>query len=327
MSIYRRLVIEEPRFVGAVRDRHDVDVLEFRTGFTPVTMGQDVMPADFAAGLDLAPGGHRPMKQCIETRDANAGLRRFYVFEERGKAADNFARAQTFGDPVNFIQAHTRFFRARRPWIRTNFFRLEFAFECEQDVPLVFVKIDHLHPNHLRRLVCFLSGLDRFSTNMSDAERENSFRRHDPEFLGADFLGEQFAMFLQGKPARHFQRRPKFVFGAGADRIRRTNDNVTRKWIALKHPIKRAIDLFCRNFPGDECAVGEVGREQCLPDATDRSGAEHRRDARHHKIDPHARAARDFLERLPDKACDFVLRNGEDPGVDRIVMLDWQHSI
>src|SRR5207244_11694305 len=71
----------------------------------------------------------------------------------------------------------SRFFRARRPWIRTNFFRLEFAFECEQDVPLVLVKIDHLHPNHLRRLVCFLSGLDRFSTNMSDAERENSDRK------------------------------------------------------------------------------------------------------------------------------------------------------
>src|SRR6266404_6753762 len=118
MSIYRRLVIEEPLFVSAVRDRHDVDILEFQTGFTPVTMGQDVVPADFAPGLDLAPGRHRPMKQSIETRDANAGLRRIYVFEERGKAADNFACAQTFGDPVDFIQAHTRFFRARRPWIR-----------------------------------------------------------------------------------------------------------------------------------------------------------------------------------------------------------------
>src|SRR6266699_3804322 len=98
MSIYRRLVIEEPLLVGAVRDRHDVDILEFRTGFTPVTMGQDVVPADFAAGLDLAPGRHRPMKQSIETRDANAGLRWFHVFEKRGKAADNFARdAHGFG--------------------------------------------------------------------------------------------------------------------------------------------------------------------------------------------------------------------------------------
>src|SRR6266403_3147910 len=142
------------------------------------------------------------MKQSIETRDANAGLRRFYVFEERGKAADNFACAQTFGDPVDFIQAHTRFFRARRPWIRTNFFRLEFAFECEQDVPLVFVKIDHLHPNHLRWLVCFLAWLYAFPSHVANPERENSFRRHDPEFLGADFLREQFAMFLQRKTAR-----------------------------------------------------------------------------------------------------------------------------
>lgn len=115
MSIYRHLVIEEPLLLGAVRDSHDVDILEFRTGFTPVTMGQDVVPADFAAGLDLAPGRHRPMKQSIETRDANAGLRRFHVFEKRGKAADNFARAQIFGDPIKFIQADTRFFRARRP--------------------------------------------------------------------------------------------------------------------------------------------------------------------------------------------------------------------
>jgi len=95
-------------------------------------------------------------------------------------------------------------------------------------------------------------------------------------------------MFLQRKPARDFQRCPKFVFGAGADRVGRTNDDVARKRIALKHPIKGAVDLFFRNFPRDERAVGEVGREQCLPDATDRSGAEHGGDPRHHNIDVHA---------------------------------------
>ena len=82
MSIYRRLVTEEPLLVGPVRNRHDVDVLEFRTGFAPVTMSEDVVPADFAAGFDFAAGWHRPMKQSIETRDPNAGLRRFNVFEE-----------------------------------------------------------------------------------------------------------------------------------------------------------------------------------------------------------------------------------------------------
>ena len=83
MSIYGRLVIEEPLFVGPVRDRHDIDVLKFSAGFAPVTMSQDVMPANFTASLDLAPGGDRPMKQSIETRDADAALRRFYVFQER----------------------------------------------------------------------------------------------------------------------------------------------------------------------------------------------------------------------------------------------------
>ena len=53
MSIYRRLVIEEPRFVGAVRDRHDVDVAKFRPGFAPVTMRQNFVPPDFAASFDF----------------------------------------------------------------------------------------------------------------------------------------------------------------------------------------------------------------------------------------------------------------------------------
>src|SRR6266704_3029712 len=35
-------------------------------------------------------------------------------------------------------------------------------------------------------------------------------------------------------------------------------------------------------------ADGAVGRKQCLPDATDRSGAEHRGDLRHHNIEVHA---------------------------------------
>ena len=54
----------------------------------------------------------------------------------------------------------------------------------------MLAKIDNLHPNHLRRRVPFLSRFDRFSPDVPDAKREDSFRRHDPEFFGADFLGE-----------------------------------------------------------------------------------------------------------------------------------------
>ena len=54
MSIYRGFVLEQQRFVRAVRDRHDVDVLELRAGFAPVAMSQNMMPADFAARFDFA---------------------------------------------------------------------------------------------------------------------------------------------------------------------------------------------------------------------------------------------------------------------------------
>ena len=133
-------------------------------------------------------------------------------------------------------------------------------------------------------------------------------------------------MFLQRKAVRHFQRRPQFVFRAGALGVGRTNDHVTRKRIALKHPIKRAVDFIFRNFPRDKRAIGEIGRKQRLPDPANRSRAQHGGDPRRHNIDVDAGAARDFLERLAHEAFDLVLRNGEDLGVDRIVMLDRQHA-
>ena len=92
---------------------------------------------------------------------------------------------------------------------------------------------------------------------------------------------------------------------------------MTGKRIALKHPIERAVDFVFGNFPGDQGAIGQVSREQRLPNTANRSGAEHRSDPRHDNIEIHARAARDFLKRLPNKALDLVLRNREDFGVDR----------
>src|SRR6266481_6668850 len=200
MSIDCGLVIEEPLFVGAVRHRHDVHVLKFRAGFAPVAMSENMVPPNFAAGLDFATGWHRPMKQRVETRDPNAGLRRFDVFKECRKASDNFARAQMFCHLIKFVQTDSRFFRARLPQIRTNFLRPEFAFQREQNVPFVLAKIDSLHPNHFCRFVRFLSRFDHFPSHVPDAKCENSFRPHDPEFFDADFLCEQFAMFFSEKP-------------------------------------------------------------------------------------------------------------------------------
>jgi hypothetical protein len=62
-----------------------------------------------------------------------------------------------------------------------------------------------------------------------------------------------------------------------------------------------------------------------LPDAPDRSRAQHRGDARHHNLDSHTRAIRNFLERFANKSFDLVFRNRENFRVDRIVVLNRQH--
>src|SRR5947208_12249637 len=59
MPIDCRLVVEEQLFIGAVRYSHDVDVLEFRAGFAPVAVRQDMMTANLAARFNFATGRHR----------------------------------------------------------------------------------------------------------------------------------------------------------------------------------------------------------------------------------------------------------------------------
>jgi len=49
----------------------------------------------------------------------------------------------------------------------------------------MLVKIDNLHGNHSCRLICLAPRVNRFSSNMSNAEGENSLCRHDAETLRA----------------------------------------------------------------------------------------------------------------------------------------------
>jgi len=65
-------------------------------------------------------------------------------------------------------------------------------------------------------------------------------------------------------------------------------------------------------------------RRSCLP--ANSSGAQHRGDARRDKIDVYTGALRSLYEGFAHKAFDLVLGNGENLGVNRIVMLDRQHG-
>src|SRR6266511_1236043 len=85
------LVSENELFVDAVGHAHDVDVAKFRAAFPPVGVSHDVMPPAFTPRVQLPAGGHRPVEQRVEARDALAVRLRLDVFEKSGEAADDFA--------------------------------------------------------------------------------------------------------------------------------------------------------------------------------------------------------------------------------------------
>ena len=91
VRVDRGFVREDAFLFGAVADSHDVHVVEIRAAFAPVAMRQDFVAADLAAGFDFAPGGHAPVEERIETRDALAGRAWLHMFEESGEAPDDFA--------------------------------------------------------------------------------------------------------------------------------------------------------------------------------------------------------------------------------------------
>ena len=94
----RRLVGADEIAVRAVGDGHDVDVLEFGAALAPVAVREDVVPPDFAARLDFAPGGHGPVEERVEAGDALAGRGRLDVLEESREAADHLALVEALGD-------------------------------------------------------------------------------------------------------------------------------------------------------------------------------------------------------------------------------------
>ena len=120
------------RFVGSVRHRHDIHVFKLPARFAAVAMGEEVVPPNFAARLDLASGRHSPTKECVETRHAHPGLRWLDMLEKRREPSDDFSRPEIFRHPTKFVERNARFFRTLFPWRRPDLFRRELAFAREQ---------------------------------------------------------------------------------------------------------------------------------------------------------------------------------------------------
>src|SRR5438034_9795504 len=101
---------------------------------------------------------------------------------------------------------------------------------------------------------------------------------------------------------------------------------MTRKRIALEHPIEGIVDLIRRNFPRDEGAIGKIGSEQGLPDAANSACAQHCHDMGRHNTDIQARTPRNFFERLRYDSSALVLRSSENLRANWIVLPNQQQA-
>ena len=55
MNIDRGFVLKEALLFSSVSNCHDIYVAEFWSRFSPVTVGQDLVPTDFGSGPDFHP--------------------------------------------------------------------------------------------------------------------------------------------------------------------------------------------------------------------------------------------------------------------------------
>ena len=90
------------------------------------------------------------------------------------------------------------------------------------------------------------------------------------------------------------------------------------KWILAEHVLERGVEPFRRDLPRDERALREAGGEQRLPDAADRSGAQHRRDAFDDDVDVEAGTLRDLPKRIRLKSAQPILGDGQDGRIDGV---------
>ena len=79
MGVDRRLVLKEQVLIGAVRDSHDVHVVEVRPAFAPVAVREDVVAAHLAPRFNLPALGHRPMEEAVVARDRFASGSRLHM--------------------------------------------------------------------------------------------------------------------------------------------------------------------------------------------------------------------------------------------------------
>ena len=311
--------------LGAVGDGHDVHIIELGTALAPVAVRETFVTPNLRAGLFFATDWNGPVEKGIETSNPHAGLRGFDMFQKGGKTAQQLALLEGLGDGVEFFEGHACLFGAGVPGWFTDFLWCEFSLEGHQDTPFVIGEMNDAGFEHTGKTFGFVARFDGLAANMPDAESKYALRRHEAVGIRASEGHEKTAMLVERLTGGHLQSRPEFVGLARDFSIRRADDDMTGEGILAEHEIKGGIELFGGNLPCHKGTLGEIRGQKRLADAADRSCLNHGADALQNNGQPDTAQARNFLKRLAGKPGNLVFGDGENAGVDGIVVLSRNH--
>src|SRR5471032_1869135 len=154
MHVDCRLVSQYRLLFRSVCDTHNVDVAEFGSAFTPIRMRHDVVAADFASRIELAPDGDCPMEERVIARDGlTAFLIHFDVFEKRREPADHLAFVKRLPDALELVERHTGFGCPSAPDIAYDFTRFKFALDRGEHTPFKGAQLYDVRILHDRKLI------------------------------------------------------------------------------------------------------------------------------------------------------------------------------
>ena len=123
MPVDRTLVREKQILIRAVRDAHDVDVIEFLAPLSPIGVSHDVEPPDFPPGVEFLSRGNGPVKQGVEFGHALAPRQWLDVFEKRREPSNDAAAVQILCNPAKFIERNAGLLGAGGPEVLRNLLR------------------------------------------------------------------------------------------------------------------------------------------------------------------------------------------------------------
>ena len=312
-------------FLGAVGDGHDVHIVELGATFAPVAMRETFVAANLSAGLFFPSGGNGPMEEGVESRHAHPGLRGFDMLKKGGKAAQQLALLERFGDGVEFLKGDSSLFGAVVPSGFTDLCGGKFPFKGHENAPFVLREMHDACFEHAGKSFGFVAGFDGLAAHVADTESKDAFCRHEPICLCTGETHQKTAMLIERLASGNLQCRPEFVGLAGDFGIRRADDDMAGEGVLAEHEFKGGIEFFGGNLPRYKGALSEIGGKKGLADTADRSSFDHGADAFENSRQVYAAESRNFQKWLPRETGNFVFGNGEDAGVDGVVVLGRNH--